>query len=1007
MVLGLILLALSCTPASALGPDAGIQLDVQEFRLENGMLFLVVERPVAPQVACRLAIRAGSALEEAGKTGIAHLLEHVMFNGTKNFGTLDPERDAALQKKIEAAYQVILAEEAKRKPDRAMIERKREEMAALRREVQEIYVPQAFSSQLGRNGAVGVNAFTSTDQTQYLASVPSDMLEQWFSIISEQLFEPAWREFYVEKEVVQREWAFRYINSPEGAAWLDLHATAYRAHPYRNPVIGWKSDMGTYNTRDAMTFHERYYNPTNSVCVLVGDVTLRQARRLAEAYFGRYPAGREAPERVTQEPPQMGARKSVRFLKGARKPIVRLGFHGARMGTEDFYALDALTMVLSHGRSARMNQNIVEKGHALRAWAANPDNRYGGMVILGGSPHEPEGLKEPDLSEDRRRRIYLEACERLEGVLLSEIDRLVREGVSERELKRIKKLNQKEFLERMRSNERLAGTLASLEVQVGWRYLLTYLERLAGVTPEAIGRVAGRYLRPDRRTSVFVIPGGQAEEPAEPYSEVRNVTGAAAARMAKTDASVNHSIYPTPDGWKHPLSFRRHPEKVTYPKAERAEIAGATLFYLPDRTLPLVDLTLLVKAGAVDVDFSRTGLPQVITAALIRGGTEQHPSSELARVLDEHAVDLSFSVGEEATVIELSVMKEDWERGLALLKEVLTRPALDPKVLRVVKQQALAALARQGGDARAVSRREAKIWHFQGHPYGRDPLQGLETIPNLTPRDLLGFLRTYVVPSNMVAAVAGDIDQAEAIRGLKGLFQSLPGDPAPERKMEDPPETPKVLALIHKPGQVQSQVNLRLRSLKRTHPDYWNVSLLASILGGSESLMSQRLRSDLGLVYATWLYQTYQWKAGYLYGYIGCRADRTGAAIRETVEIMRALNQRVPEEELEQKRLDALNSFVFNVDTPKALAEAYARYHMREEPLDTLERIQEAYLTAEGRQLEALARRFLDPEHLQVFVVADKATPVIREDGQSVSLEEELKAVARALGLPFQEIPLR
>jgi zinc protease len=125
------------------------------------------------------------------------------------------------------------------------------------------------------------------------------------------------------------------------------------------------------------------------------------------------------------------------------------------------------------------------------------------------------------------------------------------------------------------------------------------------------------------------------------------------------------------------------------------------------------------------------------------------------------------------------------------------------------------------------------------------------------------------------------------------------------------------------------------------------------------------------------------------------------------VEIMRALNQRVPEEELEQKRLDALNSFVFNVDTPKALAEAYARYHMREEPLDTLERIQEAYLTAEAHQLEALARRFLNPEHLQVIVVADKATPVIREDGQSVSLEEDLKAVARALGLPFQEIPLR
>ena len=92
----------------------------------------------------------------------------------------------------------------------------------MRLQVQKIYVPQAFSSQLGKNGAVRVNAFTSKDETQYFMSVPSDMVEQWFSIVSEQLFEPAWREFYVEKDVVQREWDFRYVNNPDGAAWLDL-----------------------------------------------------------------------------------------------------------------------------------------------------------------------------------------------------------------------------------------------------------------------------------------------------------------------------------------------------------------------------------------------------------------------------------------------------------------------------------------------------------------------------------------------------------------------------------------------------------------------------------------------------------------------------------------------------------------------------------------------------------------------------------------------------------------
>ena len=238
-----IMLLVAGGSAQAQDSPYDLNLDVKEFQLENGMLFLVVERPATPQVAVRLAIRAGSALEETGRTGIAHLLEHVMFKGTKNFGSLDYKKDEQLQGRIEAAYQTVLAEQKKRNPDQALIEKKRAEMNDLRLEVQNIYLPQVFSSQLGKNGAVGVNAFTSKDQTQYVASVPSDMLEQWFSIASEQLFEPSWREFYVEKEVIQREWAFRYINDPSGAAWLDLNTVAYTAHPYRNPTIGWKSDM--------------------------------------------------------------------------------------------------------------------------------------------------------------------------------------------------------------------------------------------------------------------------------------------------------------------------------------------------------------------------------------------------------------------------------------------------------------------------------------------------------------------------------------------------------------------------------------------------------------------------------------------------------------------------------------------------------------------------------------------------------------------------------------------
>lgn len=1003
----LLLFIASISPASTSPVD--IQLNVKEFQLENGMLFLVVERPATPQVAVRLAIRAGSALEETGRTGIAHLLEHMMFKGTRNFGTLDVAKDARLQQQIEAAYQSILNEQQKRSPDQNRIRQKRAEMQKLRAEVQKIYVPQAFSSQLGKIGAAGVNAFTTKDQTQYITSVPSDMLEQWFSIVSEQIFEPSWREFYVEKEVVQREWAFRYINDPGGAAWLDLNASAYSAHPYRNPTIGWKSDMEKYSTQDAIQFHQKYYNPANAVCVLVGDVTIAQAKQLAKTYFGRYPAGRMAAETVTREPLQQGPRKNIRFLKGARTPLVRIGYHSTRMGTADFYALDAMIMVLSHGRGARMAQNIVNQGLAVEAWAYNPDNRYGGMLIVGGSPNEPEALikSSGQPGEDEQRKAYLAACEKLEALLVAEVEKFKTEAVAARELARIKKLNRRDFLDRMRSNESLAGTLATLEVQVGWRYLKDYLARIDAVTPADIQKAAQKYVHSDKKTVVYVIPGGQPDKPPARYTEVRNISSGAAANLTYKGDFENRSRYPTPVGWKHPLSFRRDPHKIKYPRAETFDVEKVKVFFLPDTELPLIDLTILLKAGSVDLAKSKTGLADVFNNVIVRGGTQDLSPGELALVLDENAIQLGVSVDEEQTAVRLSVMKSEWETGLKLLQQVLTRPGFDPAVLQVAKNQELVSLKRQGGDAMSVAMRESKIWHFKGHSYGRDPLSGLETIPNISQADLKQFLKTYFVPENMTIAIAGDIDKEQIVSGLSRLIRAFPKSPAPQRKLKDPAKTPPVVVLIDKPGQVQSQVILNLPSLKRTHPDYWRASLLMNVFGGNDSLMYKRLRDDLGLVYSAGFYQTYKWQAGQLVGYIGCKGDQTPAAIAETLKLMDALRDKIPEKELELKRLDALNSFVFNVDTKTELVDVYGRYHLRQEPLDTLERIQDAYISATTEDLHRLARQLLDPQKIQIVVVADKNISVPSPDGRQSTLEEELKRLARDLDLPFQEIQLR
>jgi predicted Zn-dependent peptidase len=995
------------TGVFATSTESPINIDVKEFKLDNGMLFLVVERPATPQIACRLAIRAGSALESTGQTGIAHMLAHMLFKGTKNFGTLNWEEDRRLQAEIESIYQVIAQERQKRKPNQALIQEKKEALAPLSSQVQKIYVPQAFSSQLGKNGAVGVNAFTSRDQTQYVMSVPSDMVEQWFSITSEQIFEPAFRKFYVEKDVIQREWAFRYVNNPGGAAWQDLFSSAYSAHPYRNPVIGWEADIENFSTTAARAFHQRYYNPTNAVCVLVGDITVDKARQLAEIYFSRYPAGRHAPESVTTEPTQQGPREQIRYLKGARTPLIRIGFHGASMGTSDFFALDALTMILSHGRGARLTREIVDTGLAAEAWTYNPDNRFGGMIIMGGSPVEDSIVSPENPDEKQKQRTYLAACRKIEKLLLAQVEKLKTEPVSSRDLDRIKKLNRRDFIDRLRGNESLAGTLATLEVEIGWRYLTEYLEQMDKVTPTMIQAAAGKYLRDDNRTTVFVIPGGKPDRPPEPYAEIRSVSGASAAKLKQPTDLTNHSIYSTPDEWRHPMSFHRQPVKIEFPHAETATIKGTRVFYLPDRELPVIDLSLFVKTGAVDVPDAQTGLDDLLSETVVRGGTDDLSPHELALVLDENAIHLSVSIDEESSAVHLSVLKDDWEKGLSLLKSVLTQPRFDQEVVQTTKQRMLTTLKRQGGSAESVVQREWLIWHFKGHPYGRDPLTGLQTIPAITRNDLKAFLNHHFVPTNMVAAVSGDISKAKSLQGLTRLLDSLPDKTAPRRNLDPPANTPPVLALVHKPGQVQSQVMLGMAGIRRTHPDFWKLRLLIDILGGNDSLLYRRLRDDLGLVYSTGFFQAYRWQAGLLMGYIGSRGDQTDQAIAETIGIIKALSKDVPGSDFNLKRLDALNSFVFNVDSPTALVSTYAHYFMREEPLDTLDRIQEQFISAQKEDMIRLAKTYLDTNQLQIMVVADKTITVIGSDGNQTTLENSLQQLAGRLGLPYREVPLR
>lgn len=982
--------------AIAANPAAKVQVDVESFTLPNGMLFLVVNRPELPQVACRLTIKAGSTFESAGNTGIAHMLEHMLFKGTKNFGTTDLKQDLNLQRRIEAAYQQILYEENKPEPDQAKIALTRGEMADLREQARAIYVPNAVFMQLGKNGANNLNAMTSSDWTIYTADMPSDMLEQWFSLISEQVFEPEWREFYVEKDVVLREWAYRSANDPFNLARQNLSAAAYQASPYKHPAIGWLSDIERFSTMAAIGFHSTYYCPNNAVCVLVGNVTAEEARALAETYFERYPKGDDVIAYVTKEPEQTGSRSTMSALPGAKTPLVLIGYHGPALGSADFYAMDLLSMILDYGQSSRLQQNLVKPGLLTSASAYNPDSRFATQFILMGVP----ALKETGGQYD-----YVALCNETQDLLLNEIKKIAQDGVTEKELDRAKILVRRQFIDTLRNNGNLAFALANYEAYIGHAYLNTYLGELGKIKLEDIQTVAQKYLSENKMTVSVVIPGGAPTEAPVEYHETRVYTPSDEESEYVPQSFANHSIYKTPANWKHPLSFNREPELIKYTEAEQFTVNGAKVFYIQDDSVPLAELKLIVKAGAVDLPPDLQGLNKLLRTVIVQGGSENYNSQMLAEIMDDNAMQFSINSGLDSTTVTVSVLSETFEYALQLLAGILTMPALEEDVFNAAVQQQLAGLYMNSGNAEWLASNISTALFFGDSPYGVDALDEMRTLPQISRDDVKAFINNYFVPENMTVAFAGNVAREEVERLLHKFMSRLNQAPAPQRAVEAPVMAHSGLFLVNKPGQVQSQVILMLPAVKREDPEFWELNFLANLYGsGKDSLLLTRLRDDLGLAYSAAFGELENWQTGYFMGWIGCQGARTGLALRETVGLMASLKQGVKEKDVKRNKQMLLNSFVFNLDNNFDLATTYAGYALRGAPLDTLETIQRSFSEATAEKLTELARRFFDISKLQIVIVADKNTLVEEIDGVKVTLGDDLAALAQELGLSFSEL---
>lgn len=458
---------------------------VQQFRLRNGMPWLVVKRPQAPVFSGVVMVRVGGVDEAPGKTGLAHMFEHMAFKGSSRIGTRDWAKEAPILKEIEAAGAELTGLQQASKPDAKRIAELKEQLAGLTKEAEAFQVRNEVWELLMRNGAHEINAYTSKDLTAYYASMPASRLELWAQVTSDMIFDPAYRDFYTERSVVTEERRTSLENSPEGMLSNALLNAAFGEGPYGWPTIGRGGDVAGLTVEDARAFHQRYYVPSNMVGVIVGDVTAAEARAVVERAFGRFPA-RPAPKLSEGGAADRGGiRERVRF---DAQPSLAVAYHKPTLPDPAEYSFDVIEALLCEGRSSRLQRRLVFEERIAQDISCSdgyPGSRLPNLLLIWAEPLKGRSL------------------EKVLSAIDAELDRLRSEPVTEEELARVRRQVTASVMFALDSNDELAEALARFQTVFNdWRLLGTYPEKVAAVTAEEVQRTAQRFLTPQNRVVI-------------------------------------------------------------------------------------------------------------------------------------------------------------------------------------------------------------------------------------------------------------------------------------------------------------------------------------------------------------------------------------------------------------------------------------------------------------------------------------------------------------------------
>ncbi|MFN7965192.1 MAG: pitrilysin family protein [Acidobacteriota bacterium] len=933
---------------------------IKEIRLDNGLRIAVLEKPTSPTFAALYQFGVGGAMDPKGRSGIAHLLEHMMFKGSATIGVTDGVKERALLQRQSMLWHTLHTElDRQADPfapaDPATIEALKKQISALDQQLQQLTIQNEYDELVTRAGGVGMNAQTSNDFTHYFVQLPSNRLEFWFALESERLLRPVFREFYAERDVVQEERRLRYDNSPDGQMFEAQKALLFDAHPYATPVIGWPADLQRLTVEDAMDYFRTYYSPSNCQMMLVGDIKASEVERLAKKYFSAWKRQSIPRLQITADMEPSGERRRV--VEFDAEPKLSAAWRTVALGEKDQSALELLGRVLGGLESSRLDQSIVQ-GERIASYvsASQTSMRYGGWFTVQAAPSGAHTTAE------------------LEAAFTREIVRIQESGVTVEELERAKVQTEVGRAQTLTSNLGLAQLIGSaLRTAGSVRWLDESVARINAVTPAEIQRVAKQYLTPARRAVIEIrkTPGGaKAVRGGEARVDQHGgVVGQRGQRHSSGFTKLIATVRAAPK-----LRFKlpevgKEVERVVLP-------SGVTVFVREDHTAPIVNLGFTWLGGTNSLAVDQLAPFELADSLLTEGGTETLAPAALQE--RQEALGMSFSIYTSGTTCGASFrsLRRTFDLAWPLAIEMVMKPRLDEERLQTIKGQYIESMKRRYespglGAAAIVSHVMWKDHPRFGYTVSR---QQIEAITPAQVRD--GWAR-FTGRDNLYIVAVGDFDKQQLLARIEETFSGwrTAADKSRVWLSWEPRTRPGVYTVEKDLPQPAVRLVQNVAIDRRApEADHAALEILNDILGGSgfRSRLMERLRTGEGLTYGVSSSLSHQGRPdqpGTLIVSYQTKQASVARSVQVAIEeIAKIVNESVTAAEVAEQIESWRNRFVFGFTNDFAIVNRMLSNELDDRPYDQAKRTLDAVQLVQPIDIRRVAQRYLKPADLTIAV---------------------------------------